>query len=440
MKRFFLRSLIIITFFMLIGELHGIKPKIIILTSRGGGGHMSAAQAISDALMDKYNIEIVNPFTDVLVSIDPVKKITFNRYAAEDLYNIFLRNHWNWLINRFFGDFGEYYVRTHRRRIKNCFEQFIKKNSPDLIISVVPYINDVVLEVAEKFNLPFLIVPTDLDVSTFILGINYPKYKNFSIALAFDEPILNKKFTANNVPKDKIQFIGYPLRSSFFSNNFNASGIKKDFHITENKTVVMILMGATGSSAIYKYITILAKCKLDIHLIICLGKNKEIEKKINKIKFPTNITRSVLGYTSRTAELMFISDVLISKSGTATLSEAIQMNLPIFVDNTSVPLQWEKMSCDFIKEHKLGGIIKRFNHVNEMLEKLIKDTDSRDLIKSRMNKFKNESFKKSIRLLINDMFKKSNAKNNLLFFYTYSNLCKKIKSDGKERKIEAALG
>ncbi len=377
------------------------KKKIAIFTSKGGGAHKSASQAITYYLKNDYEILIVNPFEDIFESLDPINRLSFNTVKGEDLYNFFLKNRWNRMIN-LLGDFGEYYTRTHQRRMIKCLQKYIQNNKPDMIISVVPYTNSATFTVAKEYKVPFLIVPADMDARTYILDINANDYEKFALSLPFDDSLLLEKIDEDLIPEERIKFLGFPLRSTFLEKK-DKQKIKKEFSIPKDKKVIMILMGATGSSAVYSYVKKISKSKLNLHLIVCIGREESLIEQLKKIKLPKNITTSVIGFTDKAADLMAISDLLITKSGPTSLCEAIQMNLPVLIDNTSISLKWEKISSEFVRKHDLGKVITNFNQVNKFLEKLLKNEDEIKLIKDRMNNFKTKNFKTKLKTLVKEM-------------------------------------
>jgi len=48
--------------------------KILVLTSKGGYGHMAASQALKDILTD-YEVVITNPFEELQIDRDIIKKL-----------------------------------------------------------------------------------------------------------------------------------------------------------------------------------------------------------------------------------------------------------------------------------------------------------------------------------------------------------------------------
>lgn len=72
--------------------MHSIKDNtIIVLSSLGGGGHVAASEALKEALIDSYNIEVYNAITDVFYGIDVLSRLTKNKYSSEDSYNFLLK-------------------------------------------------------------------------------------------------------------------------------------------------------------------------------------------------------------------------------------------------------------------------------------------------------------------------------------------------------------
>ena len=69
------------------------KKKILVLVSRGGGGHKSAGDALLQILGGSYDVEINYVFEKILRPIDFLNILTKGHYTGEDLYNSLLKNH-----------------------------------------------------------------------------------------------------------------------------------------------------------------------------------------------------------------------------------------------------------------------------------------------------------------------------------------------------------
>ena len=71
-----------------------------------------------------------------------------------------------------FEAIGRFYIKCRRKAIRKTFYEYLTHEKPDLVISVVPLVNFYILQAAQALNLPFLIIPSDIDVSPYITGFS----------------------------------------------------------------------------------------------------------------------------------------------------------------------------------------------------------------------------------------------------------------------------
>lgn len=386
------------------------QKKILVFYCAGGAGHIAVKNGLNYYLSD-YIIESKNLLTEVLHPLDPVKKITFGFWTGEDFYNYCLKNRWPSVISRLVS-IGSWSVKRQFDAVCDLIDQEIDKTKPDMIISVIPFLNGPLAQITHKRNLPFIVLTNDLDTTNYICNLtNAYRFTNMKYTIAFKDKDILEKIIPAKLLKSQIVVTGFPIRPSFLEQKRNKKNIRETFSIPENKPAIMILMGGTGSMANYKYVKTLSKSKLDAHLIVCIGRNEKIKKLINKIKLPQNITISVVGFTDQIADLMSVSDLLITKSGPNSICEAMSMNLPMIIDRTERPTWWEELNITFVKKHKIADVITSFRHAKKTIEKYIKDKKYRLNKKRRLKKFKKEDYGSNIKKLVDQEFK--NSENNL---------------------------
>lgn len=379
------------------------KKKILILTSKGGGGHAAVSKALCGYLKDQYDISVINALQDILGSFDPMQYITFGKANGEDFYNFCLQCRWTSFINKFIN-MGCWGFRYHKDRMEQVIMNFLKKEKPDLIISVIPIINFMILNVAQKLDIPFLVLTNDLDTTNYIHALNKPCYKKFYYTIAFDDESIRQKILPAQIPYKQVKVTGFPLRPEFFTPK-NKNIIKKDFNIPNDKPLIMLLMGGAGSRASLRYVKALACTETPIHIIVCLGRNEKLRRHINRIILPKHITLSIIGFTDRIADLMAISNVLITKPGPGSVCEAIVSNLPMIIDQTNDPVCWEMMNIHFVKKYGFGDILQSFQDLQSILAKYIKDPNYISKIKQNMSGFKKVQFGRNIKVLIRQILK-----------------------------------
>ena len=374
------------------------KKKVLLFTSSSGGGHLSATAAIEQYLdHDYYDVQPVHIFK-LLSYFDPIRVITCNKYTCEELFNKFLPKKYCKLLT-LISHLGTQYIYHRRKKIRQELYDYFVKNKPTLIISVVPVINYIILDIAQELNIPFILIPTDLNVTIYVQHIIKPTYKQFYIGLPFIDKEIFKPIEKNSIPKEQIITLGAPLKKEFYSPK-HKNELKKQYNIHEHKPVIMVLMGSRGSCETAKYTKELLNLKIPAQLIVCIGKDQNSKEKIAKFSVPEHITLSVVEFTPNIADYMSMSDILISKSGSQSVCEALYMNTPILLDATSSLLPWEHFNHGFIKKHKFGAQIKKYQEIVPWISSLLKYPEKLQAYQDNFAKLEKKNFKDQLIKLI----------------------------------------
>lgn len=377
------------------------KKRIVIFSSTGGGGHTAVSKGLRGYLSKDYEITVVNVFQEVLTSIDTLGAMTFGKICSEDFYNFCLRVRWTNVAGKFVST-GANYISWRQSTLEKLFLEYFSNEKPDLIISVMPTINAALLTVSEKLALPFLVITNDLDTTNYINNINAPRYNRFRYTIAFEDDAIRDKIKAAGFSKEQVVVTGFPLRPEFFKEK-DKKAIKKDFNVPEGKPVVMVFMGGAGSLSSYRYVRTLAKMDMPMHILVCLGRNEQLRRNISRILLPEDVTITIIGFTDRIADLMSISDVLITKPGPGSVCEALESNVPMILDQTTGTLWWEEMNISFMVKNGFGESLTNFNDLVTIFPKYIKDKNHTAAIKKKMKAFKRERFDLKICPLIEEM-------------------------------------
>lgn len=388
---------------VIFGNASSLKKKILILTSSGGGGNLEASKAMETYLKSDYDIQQCHAFKEILLPLDPFNILTLKQYSSEEVYNSFIPGKHFQLLGWIYH-IGRWYIQSQKKQIIPLLRDYFIKTKPDLIASVIPVINNIVLEVAQELNIPFLLVPTDLDVTPYTLNIINPVYEKFHLGLIFNEPEIMAPIHEAQIANNHIHSLGAPLRPDFFTKK-NKHVLRKRYEIDGNKPVVMILMGSHGADEIKNYVEHLLNITQPMHLVICIGKNEKSAAELAQLSFPSNISASIVGFTPHIADYMALSDLLITKSGTLSVCEALYMNLPLFLDATSTLLPWEKFNHEFVQKHGFGMSITSFDNIAPLVTNILEHKDELDLYKNNIQKLGKKDFGKELRELVRKILK-----------------------------------
>ncbi len=374
------------------------RKKILIFFCGIGGGHISASTALASYLHDDYEVTRVNIFGETLRPLDVVRSITNSRYSNEDLCNYLFTRLPSRCID-ILASFGSWVIDQQQSSMDRLLYDYLASHKPDLVISVAPHVNGALARVTQELSLPLIIIPTDLDATDFVDNLEAPYHKQLFYTYAFDDPALLSSVVSKKIPKEQLRILGFPIRSEFLKRK-DIAALKREFNVPTDKPIVMILMGSLGSKASYHYVKNIAKTKLPLHIIVCLGRNEHLHRAIETIRLPPGMSISIFGFTQRVADLMALSDVLITKPGTVSVCEALHAQVPIIIDNTRGCLPWERFNLTFIQDHKFGDVLTSFNDLKDLLIDYLFTPNYRSYIKTALKNYSKPHFETEIRSLV----------------------------------------
>ncbi|QQR53626.1 hypothetical protein IPH25_02050 [bacterium] len=372
--------------------------KVIIFTCIGG--HNTISASLKEQLGQQYNIRVMNIFLDIIRWFDPIRILSFGFQNAETYYGFLIRNRMTRFLNKTFKPSLKVFNLLHyfiHKKIKNA----IIKERPKCIISVIPWFNDHFVAIAKELNIPFFLMPTDIELSHFFYNIEKISYEKFYFLIPIYDMYVYDYAIAKGVLPNQIILSGVALKSSFFVSH-DQYAVRSRFSIPQAKPVVLLLMGSQGSTSIIDYVKMLAKIKnLSFHLIIVLGANATLRQKVRHIQFEPLITCSIFDFTPFIPQLMSIATVLITKSGGISISEALYMDLPMFLDATSEVIFWEQKNQDFVEKNEFGSIIHSLKDVPQLLVNVLqKENNSSNIYKNNMQFFEKKNGSDTVRELL----------------------------------------
>ncbi len=353
------------------------KKKLIIFTSSGGGGHTAATQALTSYLESTYEIITIDIFNDVFKLVIIPKKLTLT-----DGYNLLLKKRFILLIN-----ICEPIYRFGFSCLFSFNTGLVKKalmaHKPDCVISVVPIVNDAILAACQEMDISFFLIPTDFDPRHYLYGIKNPTYKKFFLARVIDDPKIDSYLYGTGIPRDQVLDTGFVIRADFFIPK-DPTALKKKLRIPEKVPVIMILLGSAGSDNTYTIARELHKLNTPCHVLFCIGRYTAIHDKITALPLPDHITIQVIEFTQDIADLMAVSDMFVTKPGPNSMSEALQMDVPIVIATFGRTLLWEKFNIGYVTKHGFGKVADTVNDIYRTIKELLESPSRLKIIRERI--------------------------------------------------------
>lgn len=369
------------------------KKKILVLCSNGGNGHNAAVGALKTLLESRYDFKVIYPIDEL--EILGVK-------SGEGVYNLALRNGWTRSVNMVSRYVAPKVFRRYKKKIEELISHHIEKQQPDLVISVIPFINLPATEAARKANIPYLMITTDNDLQTFVHGLQGVSHPHFKIVVGTHLWSTREMLYQRNIPEANIETIGLPVRPDFLSKK-DPAALRDQYKIPRHKPIVLIMIGGVGGEATYEYADVLGSAQMGIHLIVCAGRNKDLARSLRKIKLNRSNTMTVMEFTDKIPELMAMADLIITKPGTLSTTESLVMRLPILMDCTNPVISWEQANIDLIKSYGVGDYIEDFDKAESLVRQYLYDSELRHQVQKAYQKMPPNRFNESISAIIDQM-------------------------------------
>ena len=335
--------------------------KILIISCSTGGGHNACAKYILEELKNN-NIEAeFKDFYDIVNK--KAKKL------SEKLYLSTLNG--NGKIFKVVYKLGELYSKTklkspvysvnklHKKKLYN----YIIQNKIDLVITthIFPALTLTTIK-----KVPFLLVATDYTACPFMEEAN-PNY--YVIQNGIEKDFINK-----GIDEKKLLKTGIPVSSNFIK---NANNLRYNLNIDKEKTI-LIMLGSMGFGNINKIVNNLLEID-NTKIIIVTGSNKELYNKLKKIKNKKLIT---LGYVHNMNDLIYSSDIVVSKPGGLSSTEIASINKPL-IHAFAIP-GIETINTNFFYNHKMSIKCNNENEIIQNIIKLLNDNKlQKEMIKSQ---------------------------------------------------------
>lgn len=366
---------------------------ILILSASTGGGHMKAAETLKEYI-ESNDKDAKVKLVDTLEYINPlINKIISNGY-------VFLVRNMNYLYRIFYND-------TDRKSLISLFvtktlmilskriTPLIKNFNTEVIVTVHPFSTEIIsiLKESSVIQIPHICLMTDYAAHNTWIKKNVDSY-----CVACEDMV--SEMVIRGVRPDIIHPFGIPVAKEFFQQaKEDKQAFRKDLQLDSVKTI-LIMAGSFGVNNIEEIYNSLLTIKEEFQIIIITGNNKGLYDRIRSIKQVTKKTK-VVKYTKEVAKYMNLADVLITKPGGLTISEALASKLPMIIFD-AIPGQ-EESNAKFLIRHGMAVSIGKGRDCNIVVEELLKDKVKLNKLEENCGKFNKENSCKEIFELIKEL-------------------------------------
>lgn len=320
----------------------GKQPHILFLFSDTGAGHRSAARAIIEALEIYFPGQVTTEMLDFFVSYAPPP---FNLAATTYAHMAQVPNLWELGYKLSDGKYRSKMVQDVLwPYIRKAAKGLVNEHPCDMFVSVHPIINTPVLRMLEDEHAPYMIVITDM-VSTHAFWYN----NQATLTLAPTEEARQRGIDLG-MDADRITVVGQPISDKYRHPTAPKAELRARFGWPQEQPVVLMVGGGEGMGPIEDVVRAVDRAQLDLMMVIITGRNEALQRNLEKKPLAT--AHEIFGFVENMPDLMNAADIIVTKAGPGTISEAFTAGLPIIL-YTRMPGQ-EEGNVDYVVDKGAG--------------------------------------------------------------------------------------
>jgi 1,2-diacylglycerol 3-beta-galactosyltransferase len=299
------------------------RPRIVFLFSDTGGGHRSAAQAIIEAIDLEFPGQIACEMVDIFREYAPPPL-----HLAPEIYPPLSRMPTVWGMG--------YRVSDGSRRTRLFYQmiwpyirwgmtRLVREHPCDLIVSVHQLPNAPCTRALAHMRrrVPFTTVVTDL-VTTHAAW-----YAPGADLIVVPTSVAYRKALNMGIRPEQMEIVGLPVADKFCKPAGDKAEIRARLGWPQDRPVILVVGGGDGMGPFEPTVKALDAARLPVTLVVVTGRNKKLKERLER--HPWRTPTIIQGFVTEMPDFMRAADILVTKAGPGTISEAFIAELPMIL-------------------------------------------------------------------------------------------------------------
>lgn len=295
--------------------------KVLILSCNTGGGHNAAASALKESLnFYHHEAEVLDlmslgrKHTSALVGGAYVKLVSVFPAGFGALYQL------GELVRKFPWKSPVYYANA---RLGNALADYIDQNHFNAVVTTHLYPAETLTWMKQKgrLTIPCVAVATDYACIPFWEETNCDYY-------VVPHKDLIPEFASCGIPEEKLLPLGIPVRPAF-ARPASKEDVRRHLGLPENAPLFLVMSGSMGFGKVHLLAhELVSRLENGEQAVIICGNNKKRMRSL-RLQFHKNPNVHIIGFTRHFAEYMAAADVLFTKPGGLSSTEAAVRRVPL---------------------------------------------------------------------------------------------------------------
>ncbi|EGW40587.1 monogalactosyldiacylglycerol (MGDG) synthase family protein [Desulfosporosinus sp. OT] len=336
--------------------------RVLVFSAAFGNGHFRAAEAVIEGILSK------EPHATII-------HLDFGDFLSKR-FNTMAKNVYIEMIKHTPKLWGKFYYRTAKLQPESKIQRFlsqlgrsdflkyIQEFEPDLIVCTYPTVSSILAQLRREqiLNVPVITVITDYTVHSHWVHSGVDCYM-----VACEE--VKNSLVSWGIKAQRIQVTGIPV-SPKFERELDRRHIFSKLALNPELPTYLVMGGAYGClESTKKICNIITESQVPVQTIIVCGRNKKLYHSLEELIERSSKPMVRLGFVHNVEELMAVSDLIVTKAGGLTVSEALTKRLPLIIYNP-IPGQ-EEENANFVQRIGAGYVAGTEDELGYFLSRLL---------------------------------------------------------------------
>ncbi|WP_026486136.1 MGDG synthase family glycosyltransferase [Caldanaerobius polysaccharolyticus] len=373
--------------------------RILILSEKVGEGHERAAKAVQKAiyaLEPSAHVLILNPWKTFYPALTQLSTETY-------LMTLKVKPElWGYIYDKERAQRGKKIIKVVGKGIYFQMDRILRRFKPDFIVCTHPFTYYAIYQFKKelfKSGVKIASIVTDFDIHSYWIDECVDIY-----FVASDD--VKEKIIKAGVKGDNVYSTGIPVDIAF-SSKPDKLEMRSKLGFKPEMPLILIMGGGLGLGNIENIAREISRVRRSYQVVLIAGNNEELKNETKAIARKSLTLMHVTGFVDNVNEYMAASDLIVTKAGGLTISEALAMDLPIII-STALPGQ-ETYNLDFLL--KKGAALKADSpaEIIDAIDRLLRDQELYNRIKDNCKKISkpNSSIEVS-KVILNEIEKSRN--------------------------------
>ena len=339
---------------------------LLFLVADTGGGHRASAEAVARRLAAAHPGRFATHVLDPFVQASPrVVGGIVGLYSP-----ITRRAPWVW---------GAIYHATNSRAVFGALRgsalrlvepgltEVIATLRPSLVVSFHPLLNHAAARALRHQPGPRIPLAT---VITDLVEVHAAWTCADVDAVVTSSPGGRDRARRAGVPADRCHDLGLPVDDRFASPppaGVARRALRQRLGLSPDRFTVLLSGGGEGSGGIARRARALLDAGLDIDVVAICGRNARVHANLDGLR-AAHANLHVLGFVTNMPEWLRAADLLVSKAGPGTITEALCSRLPLLL-TSHLPGQ-ERGNIEFVVDTGAGRYVPRLRDLVDAVREL----------------------------------------------------------------------